>query len=137
VEVQPEELVPGLVDQGWLGRPTALRAPLHQDGKGPGEPERDPPARGAQAGQLGDAADELALAPPLAVREGEDLADGLGNFGRKEDAINQILYVNAVERLVARSEVRKSVCPKGLQKLGKHGPVARAVNEAGADDGQR
>ena len=135
VEVQAEELVAGLVDQGGSVDFEPLGPPLQQDRPG---------SRPARAGSAGAGGRGPPARPPgrrtaacvtrPAVGQVEDLADGLGDLGREEDAVDEVLDVDAVERLLARAEVGEPAAPQGVEQLGQDGPVALAVDEAGADD---
>ena len=70
VEVQPEKLEAGLVDDRRILGASELGAPLDHVGEEPRQLERDVPRRRLQAGELGDAADELLLGHGLRRRSG-------------------------------------------------------------------
>ena len=88
----------------------------------------------AQAGQLGHPADEPDFVHRLPVGQIEDLAKGVGALRGQENAVNKILYVNAIEGLLPRAEIGKRPTPQVQEQLGQNGAITLAVDEAGADD---
>ena len=134
VQVQAQELVPGLVDDRGVLAAAEPGPPLDDGRQELRQLQGDlPPGRG-EAGQVGHAPHEPALADGLTVGQVEDLPHGVGVLGGEEDPVDQVLDVDAVEGLLARPEVGERPAAEVRQQLGQDGAVALAVDEPGADD---